>query len=218
MTAARRDVFQAEALGWLEAYPAAPGTAVITSLPDVSELPELDFAGWRSWFVAAAERVMRWTPEDSVAIFYQSDVRHRGAWVDKGHLVLSAAERADAKLVWHKIVCREAPGSVSSGRASYSHLICVAREIQRAFLGPACDVLPEAGSTTHANAIGVQACRAACEFLRSATATRLVVDPFCGHGTVLAVANAFGLDAVGIDVRARCCRAARRLSLDLLIA
>jgi tRNA G10 N-methylase Trm11 len=39
----------------------------------------------------------------------------------------------------------------------------------------------------------------------------LVVDPFCGHGTVLAVANALGLDALGVELSPRRCRAARAL-------
>ena len=47
------------------------------------------------------------------------------------------------------------------------------------------------------------------------TPTRTVVDPFCGWGTVLAVANAVGLDAVGVDCSARMCRKARALHLDL---
>ena len=35
-----------------------------------------------------------------------------------------------------------------------------------------------------------------------------VLDPFCGHGSVLAVANAGGLDAYGIDLCAASCRVA----------
>src|SRR5689334_16673668 len=104
--APRRTVVCAEALAWLEAHPAEPGTSVITSLPDVSEVPGLRFDGWRAWFTGAARRVMRWVPGDGVAIFYQSDIRHQGVWVDKGYLVLRAAEGEGASLVWHKIVCR----------------------------------------------------------------------------------------------------------------
>lgn len=33
-----------------------------------------------------------------------------------------------------------------------------------------------------------------------------VLNPFCGHGGVLAVANAYGLDAYGMDVSLKCCR------------
>lgn len=64
-------------------------------------------------------------------------------------------------------------------------------------------------------AMGVEACRLACRYLLDETDTRVVVDPFCGHGTVLAVANALGLDAIGVDRSARQCRAARRLVVDL---
>ena len=59
--------------------------------------------------------------------------------------------------------------------------------------------------------MGVEACRVACRFLREETATRVVVDPFCGHGTVIAVANLLGLDAIGVDRSRKCCRAARAL-------
>ena len=34
-----REVIQGEALAWLDEHPAEPGSSVITSLPDVSELP-----------------------------------------------------------------------------------------------------------------------------------------------------------------------------------
>jgi tRNA G10 N-methylase Trm11 len=64
-------------------------------------------------------------------------------------------------------------------------------------------------------AMGVEACRVALRFVREETATRLVVDPFCGRGTVLAVANAMGFDALGIDLGAKRCKAARALTLDL---
>jgi tRNA G10 N-methylase Trm11 len=40
----------------------------------------------------------------------------------------------------------------------------------------------------------------------------VVVDPFCGHGTILAVANEHGLDAVGVELSAKRARKARRLT------
>jgi hypothetical protein len=61
---------------------------------------------------------------------------------------------------------------------------------------------------------GVSACRVACRFLLEETTSRVVVDPFCGRGTVLAVANAMGLDALGVDISAKRCRAARALEVD----
>lgn len=59
--------------------------------------------------------------------------------------------------------------------------------------------------------MGVAACRVACAYLRDEVGARVVVDPFCGRGTVLAVANAMGMDAIGVELSAKRCRAARVL-------
>jgi len=79
---------------------------------------------------------------------------------------------------------------------------------------PGPDVLPDAGFSPWSRAMGVGACRVACRFLREETNTRVVVDPFCGRGTVLAVANDLGFDALGVDISAKRCRAARTLTLE----
>jgi hypothetical protein len=205
-----RLVAHAEALAWLEANPAAPGSSVVTSLPDVSEVPEKGFDGWRAWFIDAARRIIRWIPDDGVAIFFQSDIRYRGVWIDKGYLVLRAAEDEGALLVWHKIVCRRPAGTISHGRATYSHMICVSRTLHPP-RRPGPDVLADTGVMTWKKAMGVNACRLACRYLQDETATRVVVDPFCGHGTALAVANSFGLDALGVELSAKRCRVARNL-------
>jgi len=210
----RRDVIHAEALAWMGANPAAPDMSVVTSLPDVSELATLCLDEWRTWFVDTVRRVIRWIPPDGVAIFFQSDVRHRGAWIDKGHLVLCGADAEGAATLWHRIVCRSPPGTLSQGRASYAHMIGLARTA-RAPLRPRADVLPDGGKKTWSKAMGALACVSACQYLIEETGTRCVVDPFCGHGTVLAVANALGLDAIGVELSAKRCRAASKLVVDV---
>src|SRR4051794_20447793 len=54
----RRRVVHAEALAWLEENGAEPHSSVITSLPDLSEVAEMGFDRWRTWFVGAARRVL----------------------------------------------------------------------------------------------------------------------------------------------------------------
>jgi hypothetical protein len=207
---AERRVVRADAFEWLAENPAESGMSVVTSLPDRSELPKLEFEAWRGFFGAAARAVLEWIPQDGVAIFYQSDIRFRGAWIDKSYLVQRAADELGATLVFHKIVCRAPPGTPSNGRASYSHLLCFSkRRWTPGVPGP--DVLADAGHMSWSKATGERACALACRFLADETATRVVVDPFCGRGTVLAVANAFGFSAIGVDSSARACRAARRL-------
>lgn len=65
---------EGDALAWLEAQGELPGCSLVTSLPDVCELP-LDFAQWRKWFVDAAASVLRACPPEGVAIFYQTGNR-----------------------------------------------------------------------------------------------------------------------------------------------
>jgi hypothetical protein len=206
-------VIQAEALAWLREHPSEPGDAVITSLPDVSELPELGpgLQGWQQWFVDAAALVLRWPAPESVALFFQSDVRYQGAWVDKAYLVQKAAEQVGATLLFHRVVCRRSPGTLTQGRASYSHLLAFTTGTARPPQKAAADVLPEAGEAPWSRGMGRLACQAACRFLLDETQARRVVDPFCGRGSVLAVANSLGLHALGIELSAKRCRAARKL-------
>jgi hypothetical protein len=212
----RRVVHHADALAWLTARERMPGVSVITSLPDRSELPELSFDAWRSWFENAAELVARSVADEGVAIFFQSDIRLAGTWLDKGALVARGAERAGMRLVFHKIVCSLPPGTASHGRPSYSHLLGYTRSALALPPGTPCvDVIPDAGYRPGSKAMGVNACLDACNFVKAATSTRTVLDPFCGWGTILAVANALGLDAIGADRSRRMCARARRLVLDM---
>ena len=215
MGAAKRDVYHADALPWLRERGTLDDASVITSLPDVSELPHLGLDGWRAWFEEAAALAIAVAPEDAVTIFFQSDIRHRGAWIDKGALVTRAAERAGATLLHHKIVCRRPPGTLTRGRASYSHLLAFSRRLRPSLRHATPDVLAAAGEMPTPKSMGVLACLDACRFVIAETRTRTIVDPFCGAGTVLAVANALGLDAVGVDCSTRACRRARTLQVAL---
>lgn len=205
----RRQVICADAFEWMRANAAEVGQSVVTSLPDASELPKLSFDAWQLWFVDAARTVIRWLPADAVAIFFQTDIRRSGLWVDKGHLVLRAADEESALVVWHKIVCRAPPGTISPGRPSYSHMICVSLS-ERAFpRRPGPDVLVDTAESSWTRAMGLEACRVACAYLRDETETRVVVDPFCGRGGLLAVAESMGFASIGVDLSARRCRIAR---------
>ena len=209
-----RTIIHADALEWLRANAPLAGASVITSLPDVSEVPTLGAEGWRRWFVDAAAAVMRAVGDDGVAIFYQSDVRREGLWIDKGAFVTRAAEDAGMRPLFHKIVCRKPPGTITLGRASYSHLLGFARSLRPVLRTTTADVLPDAGFMVGPKAMGVAACMDAVRFVIDQTRTRTIVDPFCGFGTVLAVANALGLDAIGVDLSVRMCRRAHALRIE----
>src|SRR5204863_3322001 len=130
----------------------------------------------------------------------QTDVRREGRWVDKAHLVSLGAAQAGAACVFHRIVCGVPAGTATSGRAGYGHLLAFSRG-SRVHAGDALpDVLPAAGRATWSRGMGVAACEAACRFVLESTACRVIVDPFCGQGAVLAVANGLGLDSIGVEI------------------
>jgi hypothetical protein len=76
---------------------------------------------------------------------------------------------------------------------------------------------------TWPKAMGGAACAAACLLCRAAAAVGpessrqrqrpLVIDPFCGQGTVLAVANEMGMDALGVELSRKRCRTALTMRL-----
>lgn len=204
----------ADAIEWLAARDTLPGASVITSLPDAAELPGLERAQWRQWFADAAALVCKRVCDGGIAIFFQTDVELPDGWVDKPSLIAQGAAQSDMTLLYHGIVCRLAPGTPRLGRAGYSHLLAYGRPERLNAAKPIMDVLANAGFEPSHKSMGVRACAHACRLVQTRTNTRTVIDPFCGHGTVLAVANALGLDAIGVDLSKRMCQRARRLQID----
>jgi hypothetical protein len=74
-------------------------------------------------------------------------------------------------------------------------------------------VLPELGAMTWARAMGLAATEAAVLWLRDRAGARTIVDPFCGVGTALAVANRHGLHAIGVERNPGRAQKARALDL-----
>lgn len=209
-----RVVHHTDALAWLRATGELTAASIVTSLPDVSELSPLPLPEWEAWFVDAAALVVASVPDRALAIFYQTDVKAEGRWIDKAELVARGARRAGASLVFHKIVLRSPAGTVTRGRPAYSHLVAWSRGVGLVMKDATADVIASAGPKTWTRGMGANACRAACASVVSLTDTRTIVDPFCGHGTVLAVANAMGLDAVGVELGGKRARRARSLRIE----
>jgi len=199
-----RTVLCQDALPWLEENPSYEGASVVTSLPDVSGLPHLSLREWKEWFRNAAELCLAATPDDGVTIFYQTDIKVEGTWVDKNYLCHRAAEACGAELLWHKIVCRRKVGETCFGRPGYTHLLCYSYA----------DVFATQGEMTWSRAMGVDSCEFACKYVQSHTESSIVIDPFCGMGTVLAVANRRGVSALGIELGKRRALRARRLKFE----
>jgi hypothetical protein len=206
-----REVVCADAIPWLRERGVIDGAAAVTSLPDVSEVG-LSLEKWRAWFLDATKLVVESVPRESVAIFFQTDIKKDGRWIDKGTLVMRAAEDVGAHVLFHKIVCRRPPGTITFGRPGYTHLVAVSRALKVGAVNIP-DVIVDAGPLTWNRAMGTIACAHAVKFARDVAKARMIVDPFCGIGTVLAVANDLGLDAIGVEKNRKRAARARNLAL-----
>ena len=206
-----REVIVGDGLAWLSANALGPEHAVVTSLPDVSEFPGMSVEAWSTWFSDTVATCCRAVDPEGVAVFYQTDVKVDGAWIDKGHLVHRGADAAGSACLWHKIVCRVKPGLRTFGRPAFGHLQCFSatRRVPTALASP--DVIEGLGVMTWSRAMPTRAAEAVCSFLGRLGGITTVVDPFCGRGTLLAVANHHGLHAVGIDISKKRVKKARAL-------
>jgi hypothetical protein len=207
-----RIVHCTEGVAWLRAQTFDARHAVITSLPDVSETT-MPFEAWRQWFSDTSRLICERLAPAGVAVFFQTDIKREGRWVDKAYLVQRGAEAAGSFQLFHKVVCRAPPGMTTFGRPAWAHLLAFSRALQIDPGESTPDVLPRLGEMPWARAMGVEACEAAVRFVKAQAKASVVVDPFCGLGTVLAVANRHGLDAVGVELSRK--RAERAQTLDV---
>ncbi|MDI1336272.1 MAG: DNA methyltransferase [Lacunisphaera sp.] len=206
----KRVVECADAIPWMRARRRIAGACAVTSLPDVSEVG-LALPAWRAWFLEAARLVVESVPDESAAVFFQSDIKCSGEWIDKGALVMRAAEAVGARVLFHKIVLRRPAGMLTAGRPGFTHLIAVSRALQCPDVLPIPDVIADAGEQKWVRAMGVRAAGHAVRFAREQAGAKIIFDPFCGVGTVLAVANALGLDALGVEKAKKRAEQARAL-------
>lgn len=198
-----KQIICADAIEWL-AGPGIGDGAIVTSPPDAEEIG-LPPAEWQDWFRNAIDLCI--AASAGPCCFYVTDRRADGQLLSKAHMVLEAAWLAGAKVAWHKIALRRAPGKTDLYRPGFSHLIAVGGKA-----GKASPDVFDRGAMLYPNGTGVKAARVACEWAGQSCST--IVDPFCGRGTIPAVAEALGYMAIGVDIDPEQCKHAEALRLQ----
>lgn len=209
-----RSVYQEDAIKWLEERFPNPGESYFASLPDFSEFPELTIDEWKIWFTQTAKLILSKVSSKDVAVFFQSDIKHEGHWIDKAYLVQKAAEEEGHHLLWHKIACRAPAGVATFGKPSYSHVLCFSKKF---ILDPALstpDVLPELGEKSWQRGIGLKPALMIAKFIKETISAHTLINPFCGEGAMLAAANHFDLKAIGIEKGKKRAERARRIKIS----
>lgn len=177
----------ADAFDWL---PANAGTgAVVAVLPDAAEV-NMAVDAWTEWFRVAAAACF--AASTGPTVFLQTDRKVGGRWIDKAALI---ADVANVPLLWHRIVLRRGVGATDIHRPTYSHLVAYGPGRPGR---PAPDVI-DGGKRLWRDGIGVAAARFIADYLHAAGVPH-VLNPFAGHGTILAAAAAAGMDATGCEL------------------
>jgi hypothetical protein len=183
--------------------------SVITSLPDIEET-NLDIEEWKSWFIKIATLIFGRLDKNGFVIFYQTDRKFKGEIINKDYLILNSALRnKKIKPIFHKIVLRQKINSIGLYRPGFTHLLGFSKGKKNNFNFP--DVFP-AGKMIYKNAMGLNACEYACRFIKN-SGVNTIIDPFCGQGSVLAIANKLGLNAIGNDIDVKQCELAKNLNI-----
>lgn len=179
--------------------------SILTSLPDASEIGMDDLAEYDKWLRRAAAEIFATASEGCPVIFIQTDRRKDGRQFSKANLLMNIAAELGWFLLWHKIELTAEVGKSNLYRPTFRNMVCFGRGKMSAGQATA-DVVPKS-KRLYDMAFGFDAARACLEFCKKFS--NRVLDPFCGYGTTLHVAEDLGMDSVGVDISPECCEVAR---------
>jgi hypothetical protein len=200
----QREVILADALQWL---PINGGLGpIFTSLPDAAEFtPEPSGADYERWLENAVCVTLRAARD--LAVFFQTDRKADGGIISKAGVILRVAQQEGWRVHWHKVVLIQQPGTEGLRRPAYSHLIAVGRVKGRQLHAP--DVILKSDKL-HRNGMPIAAAEVALSYVK--LFSDIVIDPFVGWGTTLAVAERLGFaKALGVDIDPECVDKAKNL-------
>jgi len=201
----KRKVYCQDGLKWLSKN--IDNQCIITSMPEMDEM-KMKIKEYESFFRESARLCLSSIKDNGYCIFLQTDRKHHG-WVDKGYWITDEAITLGFHTVWKKIVLVKDVGKSDLFRPTYSTMLCFTRKGGVGSLFP--DVI-HGGEKTYNNAFGVEAVSLCVKYVKD-QGVKEIVDPFCGSGTTLAVANNLGLKAIGIDIDKKMCEMARKLNI-----
>tara|TARA_R110000824_G_scaffold18775_1_gene73760 strand:+ start:1157 stop:1789 length:633 start_codon:yes stop_codon:yes gene_type:complete len=176
---------------------------VFTSPPDAEEI-EKTLEDWEIWFRNAISLCFK--SSLGPVVFYVTDRKSGGRIHSKAGLIFSEAAKCGSIPAWHKICLRRDVGQIDIHRPTFTHLLAF-----NGLPGKASSDVIQRGKTVYKNGTGLVAARVGVEWIKKQAES--ITDPFCGQGTIIAVAEALGVRAIGIDIDEMQCKKARQLYL-----
>jgi hypothetical protein len=192
---------------------------------------------YKEWFKDMVKQLMVRLAVGNYVVLLQSDARMMNnkqeayEWLDKSHLANAAADETGCTLVWHKILLTGKDAHKrSTGRPCFSHLVCFVKNPPSEPVTHLCTIqeatankiahrtsyfaIPDIfyrGEMLWPKGIGLDSCYVGVMFLKHIGKAEVILDPFCGIGTVLAMSNVLGVNAKGVEISGSRCRKSKKL-------
>lgn len=192
-----RKIIVADSLKWLSTQKNGSIPNVVTGICDLDEIDK-NLDEYLEFFNGVASLIFQKLNPAGYAIFIQTDRKYQRQWIDKSYLLTDLAYKYGFKMVWHKIVLHREVDRTDLHRPCYAHMLCYTKTGTSGAATP--DIIPVSGRL-YKNGTPIEAAIRAIQFVkRYSKAGPYILDPFVGQGTIPAVANAYELNAVGIDI------------------
>lgn len=205
-----RQVICDDAIRWLKRQNSQSLANIVCSIPDASEVG-MAMSAYIKWFPSIVRLLCQKLSAKGYVILVQTDRKHDGETFSKSSSAITAAHRAGLKLMWHKTALLSQPGHVTNMgfTPGYCHVLCFCRKPKPGRASP--DVLPEQ-KRTWKNGMPLAAAALAVAFIASQNKSKrqncCIYVPFCGIGTVLAVADKHKIQSIGIEINPERCKQA----------
>jgi DNA modification methylase len=191
-----RKIIVADSLKWLKQQTEIPN--VVTGICDLDET-NMEFKEYIVFFNKISKLIFEKLEKTAgYAIFTQTDRKINREWIDKSYLLTKCAYECGLKLVWHKIILNRKVGATDLFRPTYSHILCYT---YKGTSGAATPDVIDVSTRSYKNATPIKAAEICIEFIKKNNKLNTdIIDPFVGQGTIVAMANKHGLNAIGIDI------------------
>lgn len=210
-----REVICTDVIEWLNKNEVPHNASFVASIPDISEFHSTDLNSYRHKFCEIAALILSKTPENGVAIFYQSDIKVEGIWLDKAYLCQKAAESVGMEQLFHKMICRVPAGTTTFGRPAYTHIIAFSKKFRFDSKFSTPDIIPQMGEKLWERGMGANGAKLMVKFIKEVVGSSLIVNCFSGMGTLLAVSEAYGLKSIGLERSIKRCEESRLVRYDI---
>lgn len=148
---------------------------------------------------------------------YDFTAKSDGRWFSKSALLHQAAARCsdiDLGLIWHKIVITAAIDTIKGSKSTYTHFLCFSQQHRELVSQHSPDLIANRGHMTWARAMGTKAAEFACKYIQlQLPHCNTIIDPFCGQGSLLSIANYAGFNTIGVELSRKRVVLARKIDV-----